>query len=86
MSQFYVDETGMIPSKPLKGWNVGHVAGTALLLEVHYADSPEELETDQKHTLCLALSLPMALDLAETLRKYAEGFLNQAALPGTQLH
>jgi len=86
MTEFYVDETGLIPSKPLKGWNLGHVGGTALLLEVHYADNLEELETDQKHTLCLALSLPIALELSEKLRTYAQGFLNQTAPAGTKLH
>lgn len=86
MAGFQLDKNGEIPTKPLKGWNIGHVNGMALLLEVHYADTAEELETDQKHTLCLAFSLPMALELSEILRKYAEGFLNQAALPGTQLH
>jgi hypothetical protein len=84
--QFQLGSDGLIPTKPLKGWNIGHVGGVTLLLEAQYADTPEELETDQQHTLCLAISMPLALQLAEALKKYAQGFLNQAAPPGTLLH
>ena len=85
MTAFYIDETGVIPTKPLKGWNIGHVGGVALLLEVHHADSPEELETDQKHTLCLAITLPQALQLSDVLKKYAEGF-SGLLTPDAQIH
>jgi hypothetical protein len=86
MAGFQLDSKGEIPTKPLKGWNLGHVNGMALLLEVHYAETQEELETDQKHTLCLALSLPMALELSERLRKYAEGFLSQQSSGDVPIH
>jgi hypothetical protein len=74
---FELDEKGEIPTKPLTGWNIGHVSGMALLLEVHYAETQEELETGQRHALCLAISLPLALQLSEVLKKYAEEFLSQ---------
>lgn len=83
---FELDENGEVPTKPLKGWNIGHVGGVALLLEVHYAETQEELETGQEHALCLAISLPLALQLSDVLRKYGEAFLNQSSPAGTQLH
>jgi hypothetical protein len=45
MSKFAQDGNGEIPTKPLTGWNLGHVGGVAILLEAHYADTLEELET-----------------------------------------
>jgi len=83
---FELDEKGEIPTKPLTGWNIGHLKGMALLLEVHYAETQEELETGERHALCLAISLPLALQLSEALKKYAEGFLSQPNTGLNQVH
>ena len=86
MSNFALDSNGEISTKPLTGWNLGHIGGVAILLEAHYADTPEELETEYRHTLCLSLSLPLALELAEALRRNAEGLMNQTSPADTLLH
>jgi hypothetical protein len=86
MSDFKLDRDGNIPTKPLVGWTIGQVGGVALLLEAQYAQSPEELETEQQQTLCLALSIPLALQLADALKRHAEKLLNESASQGATLH
>lgn len=86
MPKFALDDKGEIPTKPLTGWNLGHVGGVAILLEAHYAETKEELETEHRHTLCLSLSIPLALELAEALRRNAQHFLDQTAQAGTPIH
>ena len=38
------DSSGNVIMKPLTGWNILPVAGAAVLVQMQYAETPEELE------------------------------------------
>ena len=74
MSEFTTDDSGNIILNPVVGWRTGSLAGVAVLLQVRYADSPEDIGTEGK-AIQFALNPDKCLELAEALTKQARRLL-----------
>jgi len=70
------DANGMIVTRPVLGWTTAPVAGSAVILQIQYAETPQELKTGGR-SLQFVLTPPQSLELAETLTKQAQRILNQ---------
>lgn len=78
------DSTGNVIMKPLTGWNILPVAGAAVLVQIQYVETPEELEKGEQRVIQFALTPPMSLELAEALKRVANPLMPIA--PGTPIH
>jgi hypothetical protein len=67
-SEFELDSNGEVILKPLAGWKIKSVAGIGVLLMLHYAETPLELETgDSGPTVLDASAVPRACRGAEKM-------------------
>ena len=82
--KFETDSSGNVIMKPLTGWNILPVAGAAVLVQMQYVETPEELERGVKRVIQFALTPPMCLELAAALRTVANPLMPIA--PGTPIH
>jgi len=78
------DKSGNVVMNPLMGWNILPVAGAVVLLQAQYVQNPEELEKGEFRIIQFALTPPLALELAEALRKAANPLMSVA--PDTPIH
>ncbi|MGC2212931.1 MAG: hypothetical protein WA400_18030 [Silvibacterium sp.] len=78
------DSNGNVITMPLTGWNILPMAGSAVLLQAQYVETPEELERREHRIIQLALTPPMALELAEALSKVANPLMSVD--PKTPIH
>jgi hypothetical protein len=71
---FDTDAEGNIITKPVVGWATRPVAGMAVLVQIQYADTPEQLENLEKgcSRIQLVLTPQQSLELAETLTTQAK--------------
>ncbi len=84
MTKFETDGGGNVIMKPLTGWNILPVAGAAVLVQMLYVETPEELERTERRVIQFALTPPMALELVAALKRVAEPLLPVA--PGTPVN
>lgn len=75
MSQFETDSEGNVILKPIVGWAVTDAAGIAVLLQLQFVESEEELESGKKQAFQFVLTPPKALELAELLTRRAKRLL-----------
>ncbi len=69
---FDKDSTGQIITNPLTGFNIAPVAEMAVLCQLQYVSSPEELAAGRSRRLQLVLTPQQARELAAVLTKQAE--------------
>ncbi len=69
-----MDEQGMVVTRPVLGWTMVPVAGTAVLLRLQYAETPVELKTGGRF-LQVLLTPQQAQELAEMLTTQAQRIL-----------
>jgi hypothetical protein len=81
-----LDADGILPVKPMMGWSVSHVAGAAIVLTFHYADTPEALETKDTLQICLGIAPQEALRIADSLRTKSQALLDGVLPKGTNIH
>jgi hypothetical protein len=67
-----LDSEGVAKTSPVTDYGTCPVFGTAILLQVEYVNSAQELETGIRLQIPLLLTRQGALDLAELLRKSAQ--------------
>jgi hypothetical protein len=84
MAEYDLESNGNILTKPVMGWSISHAAGAALLLTIHYADTPEELQRLKFKPITLALTPILGLEIAEALKKHSQNLIDGIAPPGTQ--
>lgn len=68
------DNEGNVIISPLMGWTMTSVAGTAVLLRLEYATTPEERRTGGR-VLQTVMSPAQALEIAEALQRHAHRIL-----------
>jgi hypothetical protein len=71
-----LDASGNVKVKPVMGWTIGPVAGSAVLLAIQYADNPQSLERGGSQ-IPLVLTPEQCLELAKVLVKAATKLLHQ---------
>ena len=86
MSGYEIGDDGVVTTKPVMNWSLSHVAGAALLLTIHYADTPDELERGDSKPITLALSPQLALEIAEALKRNSENMLAGLLPSGVIVH
>ena len=86
MPEYKLDAEGNLKTNALTQWHLTHLAGSALLLTLDYAESEEQLHTGERHQITLALTPQGALDFADGLKRYTEGFLQGTLPAGTLVH
>jgi hypothetical protein len=69
------DAAGMVITRPVLGWTTAAVAGSSVILQMQYAETPEELKTGGR-SIQFVLTPPQSLELAETLTKQAKRILD----------
>jgi hypothetical protein len=65
----------MVITRPVLGWTTAAVAGSSVILQMQYAETPEELKTGGR-SIQFVLTPPQSLELAETLTKQAKRILD----------
>ncbi len=75
------DAQGMVVTRPVLGWTTAAVAGTAVLLQIQYAEKPADIGTGGL-SLQVVLNPHKALELAETLTKQARRIVDAPIPPG----
>jgi len=80
-SNLELDEHGNIITKPVTGWTTAVLVGSAVLLAIQYANTPEELESGQSHQIQLVLQPQLCLELAENMTKQAKRILESHSGP-----
>ena len=83
-TQFELDESGMIVTRPLLGWTIAPVAGVSVLARLDYAEKPEYILTGGK-SVQLILTPQQAIALADVLTRHAKHILG-APRPTGQGH
>jgi hypothetical protein len=67
-----LDSEGVAKTSPVTDYGTRPVFGTAILLQVEYVNSEQELQTGIRHQIPLLLTRQSALNLADLLRKSAQ--------------
>jgi len=70
-SELELDSDGVAKTSPVTDYGTRPVFGTAILLQVEYVNSEQELQTGIRHQIPLLLTREMALNLADLLQKSA---------------
>ena len=81
MADFQIDNEGNVIMKPVTGWLITHAGEVAVLAGIEYVESPQELETGDKHQIPLVLLPQQCLDLAAALTTAAQRLLNDSVDP-----
>jgi hypothetical protein len=68
------DANGMVITRPVLGWTTVTVAESSVILQMQYAETPQELKTGGR-SIQFVLTPPQCLELAETLTKQANRIL-----------
>jgi hypothetical protein len=69
------DSNGNVISFPVTEWQLRTLAGISILLTALYVRTPEELETEDRQQIQLAMTPQQCLQLAEALKKAAMSLL-----------
>lgn len=72
---FEKDAEGMIVTRPLTGWNIAPIAGVAILCQLKYVMSEEELRAGTEHNIQLVLTPLQANELAGMLARQGSRLL-----------
>lgn len=72
------DAAGNVITRPILGCIVSPLGGMAILLQVQYAEKPEELKTGGR-SLQFVMTPQQGLEIAETLAKQARRMLDAPA-------
>jgi hypothetical protein len=75
--QFETDSDGNIITNPVTGWVSASFEGMGIVLAMHYAETPEALESGESKAIQFALTPQQCLQLAERLTKLARHVLDQ---------
>jgi len=75
--QFETDADGNIITNPVTGWTSACFAGMTVVLAIHYAPTPQALESGENKSIQFALTPQVALELAERLTKLGKHLLEQ---------
>jgi hypothetical protein len=79
------DDRGNVITYPVTGWAMGPVAEVAVLLQIQYVESEQDLEAGRHKRFQFLLTPPKCLELAELLTKQAQRLLGPPS-PGTPVH
>lgn len=63
-----LDAAGMVVTRPVLGWTTASVAEMAVILQIQYAEKPEDIGSGGK-SIQLVLTPPQCLELSESLTK-----------------
>lgn len=83
--KLHTDDEGNVIVHPLTEFGIGEVGGAVLLLAARYATTPEQLETSEQSQIQLAVSIPIAVELAHQLLRAAEALQAQVTPPGSPI-
>ena len=75
--QFETDKDGNIITNPVTGWVSSTFAEMGVILAIHYAPTPEALETGEYKVMQFVMTPQQCLELADRLTKLANIVLNQ---------
>jgi hypothetical protein len=67
-----LDSEGVAKTSPVTDYGTCPIFGTAILLQVEYVNSEQELQTGIRHQIPLLLTRQGALNLSDLLRKSAQ--------------
>lgn len=70
------DSQGNVITKPVVGWITAPMAGMAVILQMQYVDSPEQLDAGGRTKLQFVLTPQQCQELAETLTRQAARVMN----------
>ena len=86
MAGFQLDHAGEVPTKPLTGWSISHVAASALLLTIEYAETEEKFQRGEHSQMTFALTPQGALNLANALKTHSQNLVDSLLPAGVQVH
>ncbi len=75
--RFETDKDGNVITNPVTGWVSSTFAEMAVILAVHYAPTPEALESGESRSIQFVLTPQQCLELAVGLTKLANFVLDQ---------
>jgi hypothetical protein len=76
-SEFETDSDGNIITNPVTGWVSSTFAEMGIILALHYAPTPQALESGKNSSIQFVLTPQQCLELAERLTKLAHIVLDQ---------
>ena len=85
-NKFPTDKDGIVPIRPIAGYDVRSIGELLVLFRFDFPDTPEDLLRERYLSLGFSLTPPQALEIAEVLTRVAKKLLNQPLPPGTKLH
>jgi len=74
---FETDKDGNVITNPVTGWTSSTIAEIATILAIHYAPTPEALESGESKSIQFVLTPKQCLELAARLTTLANTILGQ---------
>lgn len=76
-----MNNEGIIVTRPLLGWAAASAMNTAVILRLHYAETPEELKTAGR-SVQVVCGPQQTLEIAAALTRHARRILDAPRPPG----
>ena len=81
--QFETDKHGNILTKPVVGWTTASLGEVAILLAIHYANTPAEIKTGHR-SIQFVLTPQQCLELGEKLTTMGNHLLHPPEAGGSR--